>query len=65
MIYRTVDNDVLDNIVWNYYQRIDVLQKVLDANPGLCEQPVKLPAGFFIYLPYIAPPDNSSVTVMD
>ena len=65
MIYRTVDGDILDDILWNYYQRTDVLSVVMDFNPGLCEQPVKLPAGLFVYLPYIAPPDTSADTVMD
>lgn len=65
MIYRTVDGDVLDDIVWNYYHRTDVLNVVMNANPGLCEQPVKLPAGFFIYLPYISPHDTGTITVMD
>lgn len=51
MQYRTVQNDMLDHICWRYYDRTDVIFEVLNANPGLCEQPEKLPSGLIIELP--------------
>ena len=63
--YRTVQDDVLDDIIWQRYQRTDVLFTVLDANPGLCEQPEKLPSGLIIELPDIKPPPKDQISVMD
>lgn len=64
MIYRTVQNDVIDLIVWRHYQRTDVLPAVMDANPFLCQYPAKLPSGLYINLPALPKPDNPLITVM-
>lgn len=54
--YTTRDGDMLDAICDRHY-RINgqsaqgALERVLDANPGLCEHPAVLPAGLVIELP--------------
>lgn len=65
MTYRTVQNDMLDQLCWRFYQRSDVIVQVLEANPGLCELPEKLPAGVLIELPDIKPPGDETVNVLD
>ena len=65
MQYRTIQNDMLDDICWRHYQRTDVLFMVLDANPGLCEQPEKLPSGLLIELPDITPPANETINILE
>ena len=50
--YKTVDGDVLDAIIYKYYERhTEALQAVLDANPHLRSQPPVLPAGLEIIMP--------------
>jgi phage tail protein X len=62
--YRTKDGDILDAICWKYYGRVDgVLEAVLEANPGLSEQPAVLPAGFVITLPDLSKPTRIIETV--
>ncbi len=63
MQYRTQQDDVLDLICWNYYDRSDVFIDVLKANPGLCEQPVKLPAGLVIELPELTTATDEQIQV--
>jgi phage tail protein X len=53
-IYRTQAGDMIDEICWLYYGRSrGTVEAVLAANPGLCEQPLILPAGVHITLPTI------------
>lgn len=47
----TRDGDVLDDLVWQYYGRNDVIAAVLDANPQLAQLPPVLEAGLVIELP--------------
>ncbi len=50
--YRTRQGDVLDLVcVRHYGLRRGLIEVVYEANPGLCEQPVVLPAGLVIVLP--------------
>lgn len=63
MTYRTVQHDLIDAICWRIYQRTDVIIDVLNANPGLCEQPEKLPAGLVITLPELPAPPAQTIPV--
>lgn len=50
--YTTKEDDVLDAICYSHYGKTSgVVEQVLDANPGLCEYDVFLPAGVVIILP--------------
>lgn len=51
--------DVLDTICLRFYGRADVLQQVLDANPGLAARGALVPAGTAIVLPDIPPPRST------
>lgn len=53
-LYVTIDGDVLDRIARTYYGRHESnTEALLDANPGLAERPMVLPAGVVIKLPEI------------
>lgn len=49
----TEDGDVLDLMVWKHYRSraSRIVERVLDANPGLCEYGPVLPAGLSVLLP--------------
>jgi phage tail protein X len=52
MLYRTRDGDVLDKICWDYYQRTrDIVEIVLEVNPGLADLGPVFPAGILVELP--------------
>ncbi len=53
MTYQTREGDMVDDICWRYYERVDVVIDVLDANPGLAEYGAILPKGIMILLPEI------------
>lgn len=54
LTYRTSENDVLDAICHAHYGKTSgIVERVLNANPGLCEYDVFLPAGVEITLPEI------------
>ena len=69
--YVTSDGDVLDAVIAAHYgPRPDalgeVLQAVLDANPGLAERGAVLPAGVEIALPQLpGPPSIPTVRLWD
>jgi phage tail protein X len=52
-IYTTRTGDVLDEIVWRYYERQDngLVETVLEANRGLADYGPRLPAGIEITMP--------------
>jgi phage tail protein X len=56
--YVTKDGDMADLIAWNYYGTRDglVVEKLLDANPGLADLGPLLPAGVTVVLPDFALP---------
>lgn len=60
--YTTVDGDSIDLLVSNYYGTTDgrVVEKVLDANPGLSARGPVLPAGVKIQLPEIEEPRKTT-----
>lgn len=49
--YTTKDGDVLDKVCFDYYGDSTQLEAVLEANPGLADEPYILPAGVAIELP--------------
>lgn len=53
--FRTSAGDNLDHIVWRYYGSTagQVVEQVLEANPGLADFGPSLPAGIVIQLPEI------------
>jgi len=58
----TKDGDMVDALVLAYYGAISsrTTARVFNANPELCEQPARLPAGIRIELP-----DNTLAASMD
>ncbi|NKC11800.1 MAG: phage tail protein [Gammaproteobacteria bacterium] len=58
MIYRTREGDMLDAICWRHYrcQSGGTVEAVLEANPGLSDGGVIVPAGVRISLPMLAEP---------
>lgn len=63
--YETRDGDVVDEIAWRQYGFVDatVLRLVLEANPGLADRGVVLPAGVMIVLPDVPQPSTASESV--
>lgn len=55
IIYRTSDGDVLDLVCWRHYGRTDVVEAVLDTNPGLADLGPVYSAGVSVILPDLAP----------
>lgn len=51
--YRTSDGDTADYIAWKFYGTQDgqVVERLVDANPGLADIGPLLPAGMVIELP--------------
>ncbi|NKC15884.1 MAG: phage tail protein [Gammaproteobacteria bacterium] len=57
VIYRTHDGDMVDAICWRHYGRQSgAVEIVLEANPGLADAGVTLPAGVLIQLPTLPEP---------
>lgn len=66
--YIAKDGDMVEEICWRYYkppflpmtnERLSfVLYRVLDANPGLADLGVRLPAGTAVYLPDLPNPET-------
>ncbi|MCW7553640.1 tail protein X [Endozoicomonas gorgoniicola] len=62
--YTTVDGDMLDAICFRHYGNLNgTVERVLNANPGLCEQPAVLPAGLVIELPVLE--SAEAITLID
>lgn len=49
--YQTTEGDMLDLIAHKVYGDATLVPMILDANPGLVEQPLILPHGVTIVLP--------------
>ncbi|WP_430735370.1 tail protein X [Halodesulfovibrio aestuarii] len=65
MIYRTKQGDVLDAVVFKYYEgQPGAIEQVMDANRGLAKYGPVLPAGLAIVLPDLPKPSQKeSVTL--
>lgn len=65
VVYRTKQGDVLDAIVFKYYEgQAGALEQVLEANEGLAEHGAILPAGLVVVLPDLPKPAaKESVTL--
>lgn len=50
--YRTIGGEMVDEICQGHYGRtVDVVEAVLEANPGLASHGPQLPAGLLVTLP--------------
>lgn len=57
--YRTIDGDMIDDIVWHEYPDADqskAIALVYEANRGLADLGTVLPGGLVVILPDIAAP---------
>ncbi|MFM2482796.1 tail protein X [Celerinatantimonas sp. YJH-8] len=63
--YTTHDDDVLDRICYAYYGRENAIVGVYEANPGLAEYGVLLPAGIVIKLPELTEPTTQGTALWD
>uniref|UniRef100_Q0TV67 Phage tail protein X n=1 Tax=Hydrogenovibrio crunogenus (strain DSM 25203 / XCL-2) TaxID=317025 RepID=Q0TV67_HYDCU len=61
-IYITVDGDMLDDIAFRVYGDESMVTAILDANPGLVDQPLNLSYGISIKLP-AAPEKKTSNSI--
>lgn len=54
--YRSKQGDTVDLIAWGHYGRQDnrIVERVLEANPGLADYGATLPDGVLVELPEIA-----------
>ena len=59
--YKTKAGDMVDYIVWKHYGRLDglVVERVLEANPGLADLGPVLGPGVKIVLPEIDSPGKT------
>ena len=63
MQYRTKEGDTLDAICWKYYGQQNVINIVLEANPGLADKGTVFEAGIVIELPDLPEPSQIINTV--
>lgn len=63
LTYRTSDGDTADYIAWKYYGTQDgqVVEQLLEANPGLADRGPVLPAGILVTLPDVQPDTAAQV----
>lgn len=47
----TVQGDRLDQLCYKHYGTVDMLEKVLEANPALAQQPQPYQSGITIIMP--------------
>ncbi|MCP1652626.1 tail protein X [Pseudomonas nitroreducens] len=65
-IYRSSNGDVLDQLCYRRYGHLKgCMESVLNANPGLADEPQPLRAGVLIRMPDLAAPDNPQVRLWD
>lgn len=58
--YTTREGDTADLIAWKHYGRLEgrMVERLLEANPGLADHGPILPAGVSVQLPEVAPQDK-------
>lgn len=61
--YLTKDGDTADYIAWKHYgtQAGQVVEQLVDANPGLADRGPVLPAGILLTLPDVQPATSAQV----
>ncbi|QEY75110.1 tail protein X [Pseudomonas denitrificans (nom. rej.)] len=65
-IVRSSDGDLLDRLCYQRYGHLNgCVEGVLDANPGLADEPQPLRAGVVIRLPEMAVPADPSVRLWE
>ncbi|ANI13100.1 phage tail protein [Pseudomonas citronellolis] len=65
-ICRTADGDCLDSLCqYHYGHLLGSVEAVLEANPGLTDEPQPLRAGLLIRLPELPPPSDPRVRLWD
>ncbi|MEG7363943.1 tail protein X [Pseudomonas citronellolis] len=65
-ICRTADGDCLDSLCqYHYGHLLGCVEAVLEANPGLADEPQPLRAGLLIRLPELPPPSDPRVRLWD
>lgn len=63
---RTSDGDLLDTICYHFYGHLmGTVEAVLNANPGLSEQPQPYRSGLLIRLPDLVAAVQESITLWD
>jgi len=62
--YRSKEGDTVDLIAWRYYGRQNdlIVERVIEANPGIADEGPVLPAGLRLALPDI-PEENRTASV--
>jgi len=63
--YISKSGDMLDDICFKAYGTEQAITTLLDVNPGLVNQPEKLPAGIHILLPVIQKPAVKTLNLWD
>jgi P2-like prophage tail protein X len=65
-IVRSADGDLLDRLCYQRYGHLNgCVEAVLEANPGLAEEPQPLRAGVIIRLPELLVPADQSVRLWE
>ncbi|MFV3366563.1 tail protein X [Pseudomonas sp. NY15435] len=65
-MYRSSNGDVLDQLCYQHYGHLKgCVEAVLNANPGLADEPQPLRAGVLIRMPDLGAPDNPQVRLWD
>ncbi|MCP8463097.1 tail protein X [Pseudomonas sp. ZM23] len=64
--FRTADGDLLDRLCYQRYGHLNgCVEAVLDANPGLADEPQPLRGGLVILLPELAAQADPQVRLWD
>lgn len=59
LVYVTREGDTADWIAWRHYGRVDSVDAILEANPGLADYGPVLPAGVEVVLPEVEQPSTT------
>lgn len=62
LYYRSEAGDVIDRVVWRHYGRQNdrLVERVVDANPGLADFGPSLPEGIRVALPEFPEPGSTA-----
>lgn len=68
IVYTSKDGDTIDNIAWKQYgtRAGRVMERLLDANPGIADYGPVLPAGVTIVIPDLPiPAEKKTIKLWD